>query len=92
MIDLELFKDPENQLRIAIDRIKPSLLGMECPIHKRKLRLRSVRFYYDEEYLYAEIWDYCCTEFAEQVANIILEGKMFDKVYIIEGDQKRLCR
>ena len=86
------FSHPEHQLKMAIEAIKPLIRGMKCSCHRRTLRLSSVRFYYDETDLYAEIRIDCCHEFACQVAQKIKEGKRIDKIYIVEGHQKTLFR
>lgn len=86
------YPHPEHQLKIAVDAVKPLIRGMKCPCHKRVLRLRSVCFYYDETYLYAEIRVDCCHEFAVQVAEVIAEAKRIDKIYIIERHQKTIFR
>jgi len=86
------YSHPETQLRIAIDKVKPLIRGVKCPIHKRVLRIRSVVFYYDEKYIYAEIKVDCCREFAEQVTAVIAETQRIDKIYIIEGHQKTVFR
>lgn len=78
-------RDLENELRIAMDEVKPLVRSLTCPIHKRKARLI---YDYDNRGINAYIKKCCCQAFADVVAEKLEETKFFDNIEIVNVESK----
>lgn len=69
----------EDDLARAVPKAKDALKSELCRKHCRR---PSVTYSYDDDGLFADVDINCCADFANRVAEIIRETKLFEKVDI----------
>ena len=76
----DYFSDPEVSLWYAIEKAKPIVRSLCCPVHRRKAR---VQFDYNDRGLNAYITKCCCVAFADVVVKALQDAELFDHIEIV---------